>query len=415
MERVKNFGKSTFASLKIRNYRLYFIGQAVSVSGTWMQGVAQSWLVLTLTHSGTALGLLAAAQFLPILLLGPWAGLMVDRISKRKMLVFTNGASAILAMTLGLLIAGDWVKLWMVFVIASLSGLINAFDNPARQAFAMELVGRENLTNAISLNSAQFNLARAIGPALAGGLIVFVGLAPCFIINAFSFVAILLALFFMNKAELQPSLLATQSKGQLREGFKYIRGNPTLKNTLIMMAVIGTFAYEFSVALPLLAEFTFKGGAPAYAALTSAMGVGSVIGAFYTASRKKVSLPLLVQAAILMGLSMLLVSVTRTINQAILAMVIVGIFSINLTSLGNVTLQMESPPAMRGRVMSLWAMVFLGSTPIGGPIIGFLGQHLGPRWGIATGGISAILAAGWGIMALKRMSQKQPAIQSDMV
>jgi len=415
MERVRNFGKSTFASLKIRNYRLYFIGQAVSVSGTWMQGVAQSWLVLTLTHSGTALGLLAAAQFLPILLLGPWAGLMVDRISKRKMLVFTNGASAILAMLLGVLIAGDWVKLWMVFVIASLSGLINAFDNPARQAFAMELVGRENLTNAISLNSAQFNLARAIGPALAGGLIVFVGLAPCFIINAFSFVAILLALFFMNKAELQPSLLATQSKGQLREGFKYIRGNPTLKNTLIMMAVIGTFAYEFSVALPLLAEFTFKGGAPAYAALTSAMGVGSVIGAFYTASRKKVSLSLLVQAAIFMGLSMLLVSVTRTINQAILAMVIVGIFSINLTSLGNVTLQMESPPAMRGRVMSLWAMVFLGSTPIGGPIIGFLGQHLGPRWGIATGGIAAILAAGWGLWALTRMPQKQSVAPNDMV
>ncbi len=412
MERIINFGKNTFSSLKIYNYRLYFIGQAVSVSGTWMQGVAQSWLVLTLTHSGTALGFLAAAQFLPILLLGPWAGLMVDRISKRKMLVFTNGASAILAFTLGILIAGDWVKLWMVFVIASLSGLVNAFDNPARQAFAIELVGKENLTNAISLNSAQFNLARAVSPALAGGLIVAVGLAPCFIFNAFSFLAILLALYLMKKEELHPSKLATESKGQLREGFKYIRANPTLKNTLIIMAIIGTFAYEFQVALPLLAEFTFKGGASAYAALTSAMGVGSVIGAFYTANRKKVNMQLLIRAAILMGLSMLLVSVSRTLNQAIFAMVIVGIFSINLTSLGNVTLQTESPPAMRGRVMALWAVVFLGSTPIGGPIIGFLGQHMGPRWGIATGGVAAILAAGWGLWALK---MKQSVTQSDMV
>ena len=378
------------------------------MSGTWMQGVAQSWLVLTLTNSGTALGFLAAAQFSPILFLGPWAGVIVDRISKRKMLVFTNVTSSVLALILGILIAGDWVKLWMVFVIASLTGLVNAFDNPARQAFAMELVGKEKLTNAISLNSAQFNLARAIGPALAGGLIVAVGLAPCFIINGFSFLAILIALYLMNSEQLYPSRLAQSTKGQLREGFKYIRSSPILKNTLIMMAIIGTLTYEFQVALPLLAQFTFKGGAPAYAALTSAMGVGSVIGAFYTANRTKINLKLLIFAAVFLGVSMLLVSIARTLDQAILAMVVVGIFSINLTSLGNVILQTESPPSMRGRVMALWAVVFLGSTPIGGPIVGFLGQHIGPRWGIATGGVAAILAAGWGLATVKYQRDKKP-------
>jgi len=407
MERVRKIAQTTFSSLRIRNYRLYFIGQAVSVSGTWMQGVAQSWLVLTLTNSGTALGFLAAAQFSPILFLGPWAGVIVDRISKRKMLVFTNVTSSVLALVLGVLIAGDWVKLWMVFVIASLTGLVNAFDNPARQAFAMELVGKEKLTNAISLNAAQFNLARAIGPALAGGLIVAVGLAPCFIINGFSFLAILIALYLMNSEQLYPSRLAQSTKGQLREGFKYIRSSPILKNTLIMMAIIGTLTYEFQVALPLLAQFTFAGGAPAYAALTSAMGVGSVIGAFYTANRTKINLKLLIFAAIFLGVSMLLVSVARTLDQAILAMVVVGIFSINLTSLGNVILQTESPPSMRGRVMALWAVVFLGSTPIGGPIVGFLGQHIGPRWGIATGGVAAILAAGWGLMTVKNQRDKK--------
>jgi len=323
------------------------------------------------------------------------------------MLVFTNVTSSVLALILGILIAGDWVKLWMVFVIASLTGLVNAFDNPARQAFAMELVGKEKLTNAISLNSAQFNLARAIGPALAGGLIVAVGLAPCFIINGFSFLAILIALYLINSEQLYPSRLAQSTKGQLREGFKYIRSSPILKNTLIMMAIIGTLTYEFQVALPLLAQFTFAGGAPAYAALTSAMGVGSVIGAFYTANRTKINLKLLIFAAVFLGVSMLLVSIARTLNQAVLAMVVVGIFSINLTSLGNVILQTESPSSMRGRVMALWAVVFLGSTPIGGPIVGFLGQHIGPRWGIATGGVAAILAAGWGLMTVKNQRDKK--------
>ncbi len=242
---------------------------------------------------------------------------------------------------------------------------------------------------------------------MAGWLIASVGLAPCFLLNGLSFGAILSAIYFMRKEELFPSVLAKESKGQLREGFKYISRNSTLRNTLIMMAIIGTFTYEFQVALPLLAEFVFRGGATAYAALTSAMGVGSVIGAFYTASRTKISLRLLTLAAILLGLSMLLVSVARTLDQAVLAMVIVGIFSINLTSLGNVTLQLESPPAMRGRVMAFWAVVFLGSTPIGGPIIGFVGQHIGPRWGLAAGGLAALIAAVWGIIAIRDLKMKQ--------
>jgi MFS family permease len=217
---MKKIGNETFASLQVRNYRLYFIGQSVSLCGTWMQAVAQSWLVLTLTHSGVALGLVTAAQFLPILFFGPWAGLLVDCYSKRRMLVFTNIIPAVLALLLGLILMFGTVQLWMVFIFALASGFINAFDNPARQTFAMELVGEDYLANAISLNSAQFNLARVIGPAIAGAFIAAVGLAPCFIINAFSFAAILIALAKMHAEELHPSELAQRAKGQVAEGLR---------------------------------------------------------------------------------------------------------------------------------------------------------------------------------------------------
>lgn len=406
MDRVKQFGKNTFVSLQVRNYRLFFIGQIISVSGSWMQSVAQSWLVLTLTNSGMALGVVAAAQFLPILLFGSWAGLWVDRFSKRKLLFLVNLCSAILAAALGFLVWTQTVSLWEVYVLATLTGFLNAFENPARQSFVSELVGKEYLANAVSLNSAQFNLARVVGPAVAGGIIATVGMAPCFFFNAVSFAAVLVGLAMMRERELFPLKLAKLAKGQVMEGLRYVKSKPALKDTLIIMAVIGTLSYEFQVVLPLLAQFSFSGGAQAYAFLTSAMGLGSVIGAVYTANRKKNSHKLIPRASLLFGVSLLVAAISPNLNMAILAMVVVGLFSINLTSLGNVTLQLESPPHMRGRVMALWAVVFLGSTPIGGPIIGFLSQHWGPRWGLGLGGLAAVLAAAWGYGQLKKSGHK---------
>ena len=280
-------GKKTFSSLKIRNYRLYFVGQAISLSGTWMQTIGQSWLVLQLTHSGTALGFVVALQFLPILFLGPWGGLIADRFPKRKILYFTQSISGVLALILGILVITGSVKVWMVYILALLLGLVNVFDNPTRQTFVIEMVDKKKLQNAIALNTFEINVARVVGPALAGALIVSAGLGMCFIINAISYIAVIIALHMMNDKELYRSPLVEKAKGQLMEGFRYVRSNPIILNTLIMMAIIGTLTYEFNVSLPLFAEFTFHGNAGTYAMLTSALGVGSIIGGLFLAGRRK--------------------------------------------------------------------------------------------------------------------------------
>jgi len=401
-EKIQKFFRETFASLHIRNFRLYIIGQAVSLCGTWMQTIGQAWLVLKITNSGVQLGLVAAAQFLPMLFLGPWGGVIADRFSKKKLLYFTQTASGILALVLGILVGFGLVQLWMVYVLAVLLGLINTIDNPTRQTFIMEMVGKEQLTNAVSLNSTQVNLARVVGPAIGGTIIATVGLTPLFIINAISYIAVLTALHMMSNKELRPGPLVARAKGQLKQGFLYIKSNPILRNTLLMMAIIGTLTYEFSVILPLFAEFTFHGGAGGYAALTVAMGLGSMVGGLYTASRKKTRPIMLLWAALLFGVTMLVAAIAPNLVLALLAMVLVGFFSINFLSLGNTTLQLESEPQMRGRVMALWAVAFLGSTPIGGPIIGWIGQYFSPRWGLATGGFAAILAAALGTWALRK-------------
>ncbi len=414
MNAIKRLGHSTFSSLKIWNYRLYFIGQAISLSGTWMQTIAQSWLVLKITGSGTALGLVTALQFLPILLLGPLGGVMADRFPKRKVLFFTQSASCVLALTLGALVATDTVQLWMVDVLALMLGLVNAVDNPTRQTFVIEMVKTEQLGNAVALNSTQVNAARVIGPAIAGALIATVGLAWCFAVNGISYIAVLAALFMMRTKDLHPFPRVPRAKGQLREGFRYVGSNPLLRDTLIMMAIIGTLSYEFNVILPLFARFTFKGDARTYAALTSAMGLGSVIASLFTANRKKRSPEMLARAAFLFGMTMLLVAISPNFIVALIAMVLVGAFSINVLTLGNVMLQLESTPEMRGRVMALWAVAFLGSTPIGGPIIGWIGEHAGPRWGLAVGGFAALGAALLGNMRYSRSSVAKRNVREEI-
>ena len=399
---IKHFSRTTFSSLAIRNYRLYVIGQGISVCGTWMQTIGQSWLVLELTNSGTALGLVIACQFLPILILGPWGGVVADRVSKRKLLFITQTSSGLLALILGALVATNTVQLWMVYVLAIMLGLVNAFDNPTRQSFIFEMVGGEQLGNAITLNSTEVNLGRIIGPAIAGIIIASIGLALCFFINAVSYVAMLVCLFLMRGDELSPIEPIKRAKGQLREGFSYVNHTPLLRDLLIMMAIVGTFTFEFQVSLALVAKYTFQGNATDYALLTSGMGVGAVLGGLATAGRRKTSIRGLVWMAIAFGIAICIAASSPTLAFAALAMVIVGVCSICFTTIGNTILQLESAPQMRSRVMSLWSVAFLGSTPIGGPVIGWIGEHINPRFGLGMGGIAAIAAGIFGMIAMKK-------------
>ena len=412
MEGINAFCRRTFASLSVRNYRLYAIGQGISLSGTWMQSVAQGLLVLKLTGSGTALGLVTALQALPVLFFGPWGGVIADRFPKRKILYCTQTTAGLLSLTMGALVVTGAVRLWMVYLIAMSLGMVKVFDNPTRQTFVREMVGKDLLTNAVSLNSTEMNFARVIGPSLAGILVATVGLGECFLIDGISYAAVIIMLAMMRSEELQPAARVARAKGQLMEGLRYVRSTPVLFNTLIMMAIIGTFTYEFSVSLPLLSEFTFDKGASGYAALTAAMGVGAVVGGLYTAGRHRSTPKMLVVSATLFGVSVLMTAFSPTLLVAILAMVVVGFFSINFTSLGNVTLQLESTPAMQGRVMALWSVSFLGTTPIGGPLIGVVGEHAGARWALLIGGLAAIVAAGVGLRAVRRQAETETTEQT---
>jgi MFS family permease len=398
----RQIGQSTFSSLRIRNYRLYFIGQIISTSGTWMQMIAQAWLVLKLTNSGTALGLVTALQSLPVLLFGPFGGVLADRFPKRQVLIVTQSVFGVLALTLGLLVATGAVRLWMVAVLAFAFGMINVIDNPTRQSFVVEMVGEGELKNAVTLFSTLVNLSRILGPALAGILITTLGLAPCFILNGLSYGAVIIMLLVMRTSELHPAARLTQARGQVVAGLRYVWATPVLRDVLLMMALIGTLTYEFQVSLPMIAQFTFHGNAASLAVLSAALGVGAVGGGLITASRKATSFQAVVLGALLFGATTLAVALMPTLWLAAVALVAVGFSSLNFNATGNTTLQLASTPQMRGRVMSLWVIAFLGSTTIGGPIIGFIGQHASPQWALAVGGLAALLAGGYGLLALRR-------------
>jgi MFS family permease len=405
VNRVSSTITRTFSSLTIRNYRLWVVGQGISLSGTWMQTVAQGLLVLHLTGSGTALGLVTALQTIPVLLFGPWGGVVADRFPKRRILYVTQAVSSVLALLLGTLVATGAIRIEMVYLVALCLGAVSAVDNPTRQAFVVEMVGKDEIVNAVSLNSTEINLARVVGPAMAGVLIASVGLAACFLINGLSFLAVLAVLMAMRGEELRPTPIGPRLPGQLRQGLQYVRASPVIRTILVMMAVIGTFTYEFSVSLPLFAEVTFRQGPATYAAMTAAMGLGAVVGGLYTASQGIGSLRRLTIAALLFGASVLLTALAPTLPLALLALVAVGFCSIGFTSLGNATLQLTSSAEMRGRVMALWTVAFLGSTPLGGPVIGAIGEHVGPRWALALGGVAAVLAAGLGAGAFRRQPE----------
>lgn len=398
---LRQFGNDTFSSLRVRNYRLYYIGQVISTSGTFMQSVAQAWLVLQLSDSGTALGLVTALQYLPVLLFSPFGGVIADRFSKRKLLFLTQSSFGIIAIILGVLVVTGLVRLWMVEVFALCFGLINTIDNPTRQSFVVEMVGERELRNAVTLYSSLVNLARVIGPSLAGLIIAAIGLAPCFILNGLSYGAVVIMLAVMRVEELRTPPPSPRMRGQLAAGFRYVMSTPVLRDVLVMLAIVGTFTFEFQVSLPLIAQFTFHGDASSLAALMAAMGMGAIAGGLLTAGQKKTSPHMLIMGALFFGLTAVLAAFMPSLPLAVLAMVFVGFCSIYFTSIGNSVLQLESAPQMRGRVMAFWSIAFLGSTTVGGPIVGWVGEYIDPRWGLAVGGIAAITAAVFGFITLR--------------
>lgn len=386
----------TFAAMRFRNYRLYFFSQIVSFSGTWMQGIAQAWLVLELTGSGTALGAVVAMQFLPTLLLAPYGGVIADRFEKRRLIMVTQTLAGLLALTLGVLTLTGVVELWMVYVIAAGFGAVTAIDNPSRQTFVMEMVGPADIANAVTLNSVVVNAARAIGPAIAGVIIATVGVGECFVANAVSYLAVIIALIFIRTSELHPTTRAVRAPGQLRQGFRYAWNTPMLRTTLAMLAVIGLFAYEFTTTLPLLSEFTFGAGSSGLATMTALMGVGAVVGGLVIASSGPPTIPRLVAVAASFGGLLIVVSLMPTIALVYVVMPFVGAASVGVISLSNATLQLNADPQLRGRVMAIFSMALMGSTPIGGPLMGWIGETFSARISLLIGGIAAVLAAVYG-------------------
>jgi MFS family permease len=413
--RVVRAGRVTFAALAVPNYRRYIGGQSISLIGTWMQMTAQSWLVLTLTHSGTMLGVVVALQTLPVLLLGPYGGVIADRVDKRRLMIVLQTAMGLQALALGLLTLTGSVRVWQIGILAGVLGLNNAFENPARQSFMMELVGPEHLRNAVSLNSVLANVARAVGPAIAGIMIATVGTDVCFLVNAGSFVAVLFSLSSMDTSALNPSTPAARTRGQLRDGLRYVRSTPALVIPLVMMGIAGCLTYEFQVSLPVMADQGLHVGATGFGFMTAAMGVGAVAGGLYVAGRGKIGLRPLVFAASGFAVAMTLATLAPDLAFEMLALAFVGAGSISFMATGNSTLQLTAAPEMRGRVMSLWFVAFQGSTPIGGPIVGATMSALGARAGLGLGAITVGLVACGGLLAMRRLAGSRTSASSAVV
>jgi MFS family permease len=385
--------RRSFTSLSIPNYRRYFTGQLISLSGNWMQIVAEMWLILSLTGSGLAVGFTSALQFLPFLLFGAFGGVLADRFPKRNLLIVTQTLMALPALVLWGITVSEAVAPWMVWALVFARGSVNAIDNPTRQSFAIEMVGPDRVVNAVSLNNAIIHSARILGPAGAGILIATLGVDPCFLLNALSFGAMILALRAMDPAELRPAPVASRGRGAVRAALGYVARTPALAIPLGMMAVVGTLGYNFQVILPLLARFSFDGGPATYTALAVAMGAGSVVGALVAGARGSVGPRLLIAAAFGFGTVALLAAVAPSVPLEIAALIPLGAASVTFAAGINSSLQLAADPAMRGRVMALYSIVFLGSTPIGGPIAGFLSQSIDPRAALVMAGAAGLAAA----------------------
>ena len=395
----------SFASLKIPNFRRYFAGQLVSLSGNWMQMIAEMWLVLSLTGSGLAVGVTTALQFLPMLIFGAWGGLVADRVPKRRLLILTQGLHMIAPLTMLTLSVEGALVPWMVFSLVFVRGCVNAVDYPTRQAFVMEMVGSERVVNAVSLNSVLVHSARVVGPAFAGVLIATVGVEPCFAINAASFAFMIWVLAGMDTESLRPAETVAREPGAVRAGLRYVRRDPELWIPLALMGVVGTLGYNFQAVLPLLARFTFHGGPSTYALLVAAMGLGAIAGALVNGARGSVTPMLLIGASLVFGVLALLAAGAPSLALEIAALAPLGAATVTLAASINSSLQLASEPSMRGRVMALYSIVFLGSTPIGGPLSGWLSETIDPRAALVMAGVAGIAGALFARIAFDRVAR----------
>ncbi|WP_062188635.1 MFS transporter [Ferrovum myxofaciens] len=386
--------KDTFSSLRVFNYRVWTAGSFVSNVGTWMQRTAQDWLVLTeLTHhSATAVGVVMGLQTGPQLLLLPWTGYAADRFDRRKLLIVTQAASGILALVLGLLVVTGLVQLWHVYVLAFLSGCVNAVDMPARQTFVSDLVGDDDLSNAVALNSTSMNVALMIGPAVAGIVIAAVGSGWAFLINASSFAAVLASLCSLRKSELRPNIRTGRVRGNLVEGFRYVGSQPDLKAILWMLFLIGTFGLNFPIFISTMSVKVFKGGADQYGLLTSVMAIGTLAGALLAAGREKPRFVLLPVGAAIFGIGFALAAIMPNVWLFGTALVIIGISTLTFTNSTSSLMLLSTEPVMRGRVMALRLAIGVGATPVGAPLVGWVADTFGPRWALSVGAASGFAA-----------------------
>ncbi|WP_351227071.1 MFS transporter [Streptomyces sp. NPDC002133] len=386
-------GHGTFSSLKIRNYRLFFTGAMVSNTGTWMARITQDWLVLSLTGSSAAVGITTALQFLPMLLFGLYGGVIADRYPKRRILLFSQGALGLCGLALAVLTLSGHVQVWHVYLIAFMLGMVTVVDNPTRQSFVSEMVGPQQLQNAVSLNSANFQSARLVGPALAGVLITAVGSGWAFLLNGLSFLAPLTGLLLMRTSELHKVERAPRGKGQLREGLKYVAGRPELIWPIVLIGFIGTFAFNFPIWLTAFADEVFHAGAGTYGLFNTLIAAGSLAGALLSARRGSSRLRMLVGAAALFGVLEVAAALSPSFWLFAALLVPIGMVGLTVNVTANSSVQMATDPVMRGRVMSLYMMVFVGGTPLGAPLVGWITDTYGARVGFATGGAVAATAA----------------------
>jgi len=398
-----------FASLHVYNYRLYFAGQSVSVAGNWMQNVAISWVVLQLSHSGFVLGAVTAARFVPLLLLGPWGGLISDRSDKRRLMIRTQVCAAALSLVLALLSWTRHTSVPTLVVVVALLGMVNVFDGPARQSLISNMVTRDRLANAIALNSIAMNSSRIVGPGLAGLLIATLGATPCFFFNALSFGAVIASLLAMRRSELVPSKREVRSKGQIRAGLRYMARTPALLGPLVMATVAGTFAWEFPVTLPLLTSMTFHAGPATYGAMLSCLAVGAIAGALVAARRRHLTVRSLSLSAVIWGALIIATAAAPTIGIALAVIVFVGSGAVTFNSAAKTLLQLASAPEMRGRVMAVWSMAWQGSTVVGAPIVGAAAGLAGARAGLVIGGV-ATLAVGIYYLVAGRRAAREAAV-----
>jgi MFS family permease len=394
--------RDTFRSLHVRNFRLFFSGQLVSQVGNWLTLVAQTLLVLELTDSGIALGVLAAAQFGPILILGPFAGLVADRSDKRRLLLLVQTIAMAQSFALAALAFTGDPPVLAIYAVALVGGVTMAFDNPARRAFVVEMVPSEDVNNAVSLNSAIMTSSRVVGPALAGLLVVTAGFGWAFTVDGLSYIAVLVALWKLRTNELHPAPVAQKGRGQVRAGLRYVRSVPELRIPLLMMAVVGTLAYNFQVVFPLFTTRDLGGDASTFTWLFSVVSVGALFGALATARRRTIDIRAVSLSSLAYGVSLALMTFAPSIPIAFALGLLVGLGSIAFLTASTAIVQIEAAPEYRGRVLALQAMVFLGSTPIGGPIVGWISEQFGARYAVAVGATAAIGAALWGLAFVRR-------------